>query len=357
MKQAAARLAAAAGALLLGSAAPPGVDQARLMSTDWAATLADYRLFEDPGARRPASGVTPYTLNTPLFTDYALKFRYVHLPAGQKVVFCASGPMDFPVGTVLIKTFAYPADFRAVTKEIRFVETRLLVHRADGWAAATYVWNAAQTEALLRRAGGRAPVTFIDAHGKVVALDYAIPNANQCKQCHNADGVMTPIGPTAANLNGPHDYGSGAVNQLGWWKASGLLAGAPDPAAVPALPRWDDASAPPWQRARAYLSVNCAHCHSRAGFASNSGLYLGFDETNLTSLGIGKRPVAAGRGSGGMLYAIDPGHPDRSILVYRMESSEPGVMMAQFGRTVVDVDGVALVREWISSLAPETITR
>lgn len=352
MRQAAARLAAAAAALLLGSAAPPGVDQARLMATDWAPTLADYRLFEDAGARRPAPGVTPYTLNTPLFTDYALKFRFVHLPAGQKAGFRAAGPLEFPVGTVLVKTFAYPADFRQPDKDVRFVETRLLVHRADGWAAATYVWNAGQTEAVLKRAGGRTPVGFTDAQGKAVSLDYAIPNANQCKQCHSADGEATPIGPTAANLNGPHDYGQGAVNQLGAWSAKGLLAGAPDPATVPALPRWDDPHAALGDRARAYLAVNCAHCHSRAGFASNSGLYLGFDETNLTNLGIGKRPVAAGRGSGGMQFAIDPGHPDRSILVYRMESNEPGVMMAQFGRTVVDAEGVALVRAWIAGLPP-----
>ena len=353
MRQAAARLAAAAGALLLGSAAPPDVDQARLMAADWAPTLADYRLFKDSGARQPAPGVTPYTLNTPLFTDYALKFRYVHLPAGQKAAFRAAGPMDFPVGTVLVKTFAYPADFRAPAKDIRFIETRLLVHRADGWQAATYVWNAGQTEAVLKRSGARTPVSFIDAHGKPISLDYAIPNANQCKQCHSAEGVTTPIGPTAANLNGPHDYGKGPVNQLGWWSSRGLLAGAPNPTAVRALPRWDDPHAPLGDRARAYLSVNCSHCHSRAGFASNSGLYLGYEEANSTNLGIGKRPVAAGRGSGGMLYAIDPGHPDRSILVYRMESTEPGVMMAQFGRTVVDAEGVALVREWIAGLPPQ----
>lgn len=351
------RLAAAAAALLLGSAAPPGVDQAQLMADGWAPRLADYRLFADAGGRDPAPGVTGYTLNTPLFTDYALKFRYVHLPAGQKAAFRADGPLAFPVGTVLVKTFAYPADFRAPDKDIRFIETRLLVHRADGWAAATYVWNAQQTEAVLKRAGGRTPVGFIDAHGKPVSLDYAIPNANQCKQCHSADGVTTPIGPTAANLNGPHGYAGTTANQLGWWSSHGLLAGAPDPAAVPALPRWDDPKAALGDRARAYLAVNCAHCHSRAGFASNSGLYLGFDEANPTNLGIGKRPVAAGRGSGGMQFAIDPGHPDRSILVYRMESTEPGVMMAQFGRTVVDAEGAALVREWIAGLAPAATGR
>ena len=296
----------------------------------------------------PAFGVTRYTLNTPLFSDYAEKFRYVWLPPGTAATYTASGVVDFPIGTAIVKSFAYPADFRAPGTDVRIIETRLLVRRAAGWVPLSYVWNAAGTEAVLKRAGERVAVGFVDATGQRRAIDYAVPNINQCKQCHQQNDAVTPIGPTAANLNGGLDGGAG--NQLVEWAAAHRLTGLPaDP---PKLPRWDDVAQPVEARARAYLDVNCGHCHSRAGFASNSGLYLQFGETDPAHRGILKRPVAAGRGSGGKQFAIAPGDPDASILLHRMQSTEPGVMMPQFGRTVVHEEGVALVRAYIAGIAP-----
>ena len=327
-------------ALLLLGAAPPGVDSARLLADDPAPKLSDYRLFADAGARVPAAGVTRYTLNTPLFSDYAEKFRYVWLPKGRAAQFAPSGVLEFPVGTTIVKTFAYPADFRDPDRDVRIVETRLLVRKTGGWVPMTYVWNRDGTEAVLKRAGAHVPVAFIDKAGAAQQIDYAVPNTNQCKQCHQSGDAVTPIGPTAANLN------DGV--QLAAWAESGKLTGLP--AAAPRLARWDDGSAPVADRARAYLDVNCGHCHSRSGFASNSGLYLQHDEPDPVHAGIGKHPVAAGRGSGGRMVAIAPGEPDASILLHRMESNEPGVMMPQFGRSLPHAEGIALLRAYIASL-------
>lgn len=338
--------AALAAMLLLGAADPPGVDGARLLAEEPAPTLSAYRLFADPRGRVPAAGVVRYTLNTPLFSDYAEKFRYVWMPTGKVARYTAMGVLEFPVGTTIVKSFAYPADFRAPDKDVRLIETRLLVRRASGWVPLSYVWNADGTDAVLKRAGARLPVQFIDAAGAPLQLDYAVPNTNQCKQCHQQAGAVTPIGPTAGNLNGGLD-GQGD-NQLTHWASTGKLTGLP--AAPPRLARWDDTAAPLADRARAYLEVNCGHCHSPAGFASNSGLYLQHDEPDPAHQGIGKRPVAAGRGSGGLMFAISPGDPDASILLHRMQSIEPGVMMPQFGRTVPHAEGVALVRAYIASL-------
>ena len=340
------RLTALAALLLIGASPVREVDSARLLAEDPAPLLSAYGLFADSTGRVPTAGVVRYTLNTPLFSDYAEKFRYVWMPAGARASYTAKGVLEFPVGTTIVKNFAYPADFRQPDKQVRLIETRLLVRHADGWVPLSYVWNAGQTDAVLKRAGVRVPVAFIDAHGASVALDYAVPNTNQCKQCHQQDGAVTPIGPTAGNLNGGLD-GTGA-NQLNSWAASGRLAGLPaDP---PKLARWDDAAAPVADRARAYLEVNCGHCHSPAGFASNSGLYLQADEPDPAHQGINKRPVAAGRGSGGLMFAISPGNPDASILLHRMASNEPGVMMPQFGRTVPHAEGVALVRAYIAGM-------
>ena len=237
---------------------------------------------------------------------------------------------------------------------MRFIETRLLIRKAAGWTALTYVWNDAQNEAVLKKAGLRVPVSFIDATGAARAIDYQVPNLNQCKACHALNGAMVPIGPKARNLDGDFAYAEGAENQLAHWSRLGLMTGAPAPGAVPALPRWDDPAGPVEGRARAYLDVNCGHCHNPGGLASNSGLYLTFEEARPSALGIGKRPVAAGRGSGGLAVSIEPGHPERSILIYRMASTEPGVMMPQIGRTVAHQEGLEVVRAYVAGLAAAT---
>ncbi len=354
MKRAA--FAAFAFLLCLGSAAKPAppqpVDVALLLEAIPAPTLDRYRLFADASAHVPNAGMTPYGVNTPLFSDYAEKFRYLYLPPGKAVAYRADGVLDIPLGAALVKTFAYPADFREPTAQVRFIETRLLIHKVSGWVALTYVWNAAQDQAVLNRAGAHIDVAFSDADGAAQRIDYHVPNVNQCKQCHSSDNALIPIGPKARNLNGTYPYAEGAENQLAHWTRLGLLTGGPDPAMAPRLPRWDDAGEPLAARARAYLDVNCAHCHNRAGLASNSGLYLGYDETNPSVLGINKRPVAAGIGSGGLSFSIAPGHPEQSILVFRMQSTDPGAMMPQIGRTMSDRQAVKLISDYIASMPP-----
>lgn len=342
----------AATASLGAAPAPPPVDLAALLAESPAQTLGAYRLFTDTRARAPNAGLTPYALNTPLFSDYAEKFRFVYLPPGTKAAYRAVGAFNFPVGTTLVKTFAYPADFRKPSENVRYLETRLLIRQAGGWTALTYVWNEAQDEARLKRAGTRLDVAFVDAKGQARQIDYAVPNANQCKECHSLSGELAPIGPKARNLNGDFAYAAGRRNQLAHWSAAGLLSGAPAPSAAPRAAAWDDPTAPIAERARAYLDANCAHCHNPAGMASNSGLNLDLEETRPAAMGVGKRPVAAGRGSGGLEVSIAPGDPDHSILLHRMKSTEPGVMMPELGRTVVHDEGVALVSDYIRSLRP-----
>ncbi|MBQ0771721.1 MAG: hypothetical protein KBT59_07735, partial [Sphingomonadales bacterium] len=103
-------------------------------------------------------------------------------------------------------------------------------------------------------------------------------------------------------------------------------------------------------RARGYLDVNCAHCHNINGSASNSGLFLTYEETMPVRLGINKRPVAAGRGSGTHDFDIAPGDPEGSIMIYRLDSLEAGISMPEVGRSVVHDEGVALLSQWIAEM-------
>lgn len=314
--------------------------------------LSDYGFFTGNIAeQQPAPGVVPYALNTPLFSDYAEKLRFVKLPTGQTVAYNATDVLAFPVGTTLIKTFFYPNDFRDEKKGRRLVETRLLIYEESGWKALTYVWNSAQTDAALEVAGESTEVAYVDAEGRKQRHGYVVPNLNQCKGCHNRSERLKPIGPSVRQLNGELAYADGTENQLRHWQKAGMLTGLPDLKDCPKTPVWNRPETGSLDaRARAWLDVNCAHCHRPDGPASTSGLNLSVDETAPTALGIRKTPVAAGRGSGGREFDIVPGKPDASILMYRLTSTDPGVMMPELGRKTTHREGVELVRAWIKSL-------
>lgn len=337
--------ALAAAVLLFGAAlaARPGeVNDAAITGDDLPARLSDYGFFADLAGEKPAARVVPYDLETPLFSDYAGKHRFLYVPAGQKARYDAEAAFDFPLGSAIVKTFGYPQ-----AGKFKPLETRLLLRRASGWVALPYVWNAEGTDALLKRAGTRIPVTFTDPSGASRSISYAVPNQNQCKDCHALSGAIAPIGAKARYLN--------HRGQLQTLVRAGLLDRAP--ADAPRVARWDDPAAKLEDRARAYLEINCAHCHNPAGAASNSGLFLDLARSDRTALGVWKRPVAAGRGSGGRDFAIAPGDPEASILIYRMESTEPGIAMPELGRATAHKEGVALVREWIAAMPKSQTAR
>jgi uncharacterized repeat protein (TIGR03806 family) len=321
-----------------------------ILAADPASKLSDYHLFNNAAATAPAAGVRPYDLVNPLFSDHASKYRYVYVPKGKAATYEPEKAFDFPVGSVLVKTFAFAPDMRTPKVGEHFVETRLLIRKSDGWVAYPYIWNEQQTEAVYSPIGGRKQIDTIDETGAKLSINYSVPNKNQCKECHQSGGVFQPIGPKARNLN---HVGPAGVNQLADWSAKGILAGAPAPDAAPKVPLAFDASADIGLRARAYLDINCAHCHKADGGASNSGLFLGWNETSPRGWGVHKRPTAAGKATGANFYVIEPGHPDQSIMVSRMEATEPGMRMPELSRSTVDAKGVALIREWISGLKAE----
>jgi len=297
----------------------------------------------------PAEGVIEYELNAPLFSDYAFKKRFIKFPEGGQAVYNTDDVFDFPEGTILIKNFYYPADFRNPEENLRILETRLLVLENENWKALPYVWNQEQTEAYLDVAGENIQVSWVHFDGTKRNVLYSVPNMNQCKGCHERNDKIVPIGPTARQLNGT--INGQHENQLQRLAALGYLNGMPgDLNQLPKLVNYEDQSAELEGRARAWLEVNCSHCHRADGPAKTSGLHLLADVTNRFELGIGKAPVAAGRGSGGLQYSIVPGNPDASILYYRINSTDPGIMMPELGRKLVHEEGVRLIREWISKM-------
>lgn len=314
--------------------------------------LSDYRLFAtgDPTAALTEPGI-PYDLTTPLFSDYAHKLRAVFLPPGTSATYDDDASFDFPVGTILAKTFQFLDDLRAPELGGEVVETRLLIRRPSGWRGLPFLWDSGRIEAQLTPEGGARAVGWIDLAGTARATTYEIPSTAECTVCHGASDGDVPIGPKARLLNRDFAYPGGDENQLSHWAALGALSGAPVPAAASRLPVWNDPSDGTLaERARAYLESNCAHCHNPLGTARFSGLVLTAAEPFGPTVGLCKSSQADPAANGGHEFDIVPGDPDVSVLLFRMGSVAPGVRMPALAKSVVHDEGVALVHDWIAAL-------
>lgn len=355
--------------------------------------LDQYGLFADAAdpTRDPNGFSVPFELNTILFSDYALKYRFLFLPPSganaavpEKAKFqdhetcttlaiydCYTATLDFPVGTVFAKTFSFK-DGEAED----IVETRLLIKRRSPngtptWVGLPYLWTQGpdgERVAVLKIEGATKSVTYdyedpdpaVGQRYTGAVEHYGVPNAGACLLCHAGDdreAGAAPLGPKVRNLN--RNLPGTTQNQLELMQSHGLL-DLPAPAAqLERMPAWnvpgsgnaDDPALDQHLRARAYLEVNCMHCHNPAGGAQNSGLWLdAFTEPMNTAHGICKTPIAAGRAADIGLYDIQPGNAADSILYERMASNEPGIRMPPLARTVTHGEASSLMGEWIDSV-------
>ncbi len=321
--------------------------------TDNPKTLSEWGILDiSASAISPVNDSFVYELNSALFSDYAHKLRTIHLPEGTAASIGTDGDVvAFPVGTIISKTFYYPrgGSENEVIKseqsewtggglsktEHHIIETRLLVHRDDGWHALPYVWNDAQTEATLERTGTVRRLSLVDGDGQN-EFAYLTPDTNQCAGCHatnNTTRAVVPIGPKLRHLKA-----------LDGFKISEL----PDSYATNVS--YTDNTLNLNERARAYLDINCSHCHNEVGPADTSGLHLELKTAFGPNLGFCKPPIAAGTGTGNRKHGIVPGKPDDSIFIYRLASTNPAVMMPEVGRSLSHDEGVALIADWIAAM-------
>ena len=327
-------------------------------------TLSSYNLFADQSEPRElANGGIHYNMITPLFTDYAAKYRFMFIPEGQQAAYSTLEVLDFPVGTIIAKTFSMPRDFLNEAAGEVLIETRILIHRKDGWEALPYIWREDGSDADLSITGGIREVSWVHTDGSSRSTDYVIPDTNSCKTCHSTtrpetgsgtrlETVLDLIGPKARFLNQENEYGGKMVNQLSYMEQQGVLIGLPeDLQSIQTVPDWEDTAAALEERAKGYLDINCAHCHRPSGFASNSALFLDFWREVDVAYGICKTPIAAGNGSGGFKYDIVPGDSSVSITTHRMDHNATDVRMPEIGRSIIHDEGVALIKEWVDSMS------
>ncbi len=329
-----------------------GGDYPARLSAWGAVSVEDGRLTLGPD-------VTFYDLAIELFSDHASKLRTVWIPPDQKVQL-EDGGLVFPVGTIISKTFFYlkseagfltnarwNGDLDALKRErLELLETRILVKQPGGWEAVPYRWH--EDEARLHIIGDVIPLTLIDDDGAAVSFPYVMPTRNECASCHVVDQssrALVPIGLKPRHLNARPD---GGETQLAAWRRAGLLSSEADIDSLPPTVGWgsQDVSA----KARAYLDINCGHCHNADGAADMSALWLDAGDHPAWRLGVCKPPVAAGRGTGGHRFSIVPGKPDESILIHRVTTTAPDERMPEIGRSLPHDRAIALLRDWVASI-------
>ena len=286
--------------------------------------LSEYAIFQgNPADLISNDEYKLYELSSQLFTDYAEKQRLIKVPQGSRLSAIDNALLDFPEGTTLVKTFFYYHDKGDLSKGKHLIETRLLIKLNTTWIAGTYVWNDNQTEATLVTSGLNKTINWIDAEGNGNVISYRIPSKTECATCHNSNNSIIPIGPKARALNYKVQRDNSLQNQLAYLSNAGIL-NPVSHTSFGSLPNYNDSTFSLEERARAYLEMNCAHCHSDNGFASDQRLRLDYGkdlhESNLMSM--------------------------KDNIIRKMESGE----MPKIGTTLIDKEGLELIKNFIDSL-------
>jgi len=311
------------------------------------ALLSQTGAYADLATRQPAAALIPYTVNSPLWSDGAVKSRWMALPSDTKIHFAAKGEWTFPAGTVFVKDFQLPVD-DTNPKILRRLETRLLVCDTNGGVyGASYKWRADDSDADLVNAGTNEDITITTATGTRQQRWY-YPGRQDCLTCHTAQsgGVL---GAKTRQLNGDFKYPNGVTaNQLREWNHLGLFDTKLNEVGFLRYGRLvniTNTSAPLALRVRSYLDANCAHCHRPGG----AGAF--FDarfDTPLKQQNLINGPVANLLGIAGAKVIV-PGETNKSILLHRVSILGEG-QMPPLARNTVDDRAVSVIAQWIDSL-------
>lgn len=321
--------------------------------------LSEVGAFEELVTLTPAGGVMPYSLNSELYSDGALKRRWVAIPndgefdtLGEQASVNEQGALAFPRGTVFIKHFELPFDMR--NPEItRKLETRFLVmtDNLDAYGV-TYRWNDEGTKAELLEEGAEAAYEVINEEGELTTVNWVFPSRQQCMTCHNANAGYV-LGPNMRNLNKGIHYSEEAplTNQLRTWQNLGIIEEGLELSLFDPLSSLDNAFSSNESKVRSYLQSNCSFCHQPGGVETNfNALFTSsLDSANIVGA------VVVGRQSLEENAVISPGDIQHSEMVRRIESLD-GLRMPPLGTSLIDQEFAAILKEWILELGNVTST-
>ena len=322
--------------------------------------LSETGLFTSTKEQTASPGVTSYEINAAQWADHASADRWMALPGAEPVQIDSDAKWIFPDGAVLAKTVSIEMS-QGDSNSVRRLETQVL-HREEGaWRPYTYAWNDEQSDAeLVDAAGFTRTLQIRDAQSPsgLREQSYRFASRGECQMCHNpwVEMKTTSIGIQSAsplavssmqwNTSLPEDP---AQNQMTAMHGHGWLAGsvAESPSSTGRFANPYDTTAVLEERVRAYLHVNCSHCHQpHAGGSATIDLL--HDVKLADAKLIDAKP---GQGAFGISAAriVSPGDPLGSVLHYRMATIGSG-RMPRIGSEEVDEQAVAMIREWIAQL-------
>jgi uncharacterized repeat protein (TIGR03806 family) len=310
-------------------------------------TLSATGIFADLATLEPNPGLIPYDVNAPLWSDGALKDRLLALPGVSTIGWSEDGAWTFPVGTTLVKTFRLPLTTGDPSSAVK-VETRVLLNTSTGWEGYSYRWRDDQSDADLLPDTSTRTFTIADASapGGTRSQTWTFPSRGSCLACHTAAAGRI-LGLTTRQLNRDFAYPARTDNQLRAWDHVDLFdVNLPAHDLLPAHPSTSDAGAPVAARARAYLDANCSMCH-RPGGPAAAGVDL---RSTIAVSSMGTVGVAPQHGNMGLSspQIVQSGVPSNSVLWLRMGVLDSN-RMPPLASSVVDADGVELLRQWIQA--------
>lgn len=315
--------------------------------SDFPRKLSETGLFASVTDQAPQPGVIPYEINAEPWTDHATAQRFVAVP-GDATIQPTKKAWTFPTGSVLAKTLSLEMQVGEPASK-RYVETQILHYDGIDWQPYTYAWNDQQTDAMLVESDGDQKTFEIadpTAPGGVRWQSWRFAGRAECQRCHNS-WSGPPLGFNPPQLNRSTSLLGATADQLDALQEIGLIEKSIDEKDRGQLADPYDSTAAIDPRARAYLHVNCAHCHRQhAGGAVLSKMH--YDVPLADANMLAARPS---QGTFGIHSAavIAPGDPLRSVLWYRMAKLGSG-RMPHIGSSEVDVAGLDLIESWIAQL-------
>lgn len=283
-------------------------------------TLSEVGVFENLATLSFTDRVSLYEPNFPLWSSGSEKTRGLYVPEGAVVDTSDDGSWQFPVGTVLAKTFAFDG---------KPLETRLLFRRAEKWEYAVYQWRTGEAEADLLDGNWLEVPIEVETGGD--SFTYKIPARLDCRTCHETSEVTTGspvLGLTRFQL--PESLKTHAAF---------------DGAKVTEVEGRTSAET----KALGYFLGNCVSCHD-GGDAENSAFSLFPDLAIENTV---DQPTESETAEG---IRVVPGDKDESVLfIAVVEAAKPGYdgpfkQMPPVGVVVGDPDAAEILGDWIEGL-------
>jgi glucose/arabinose dehydrogenase len=356
--------------------------------------LSDSGLFRSVKGHVVADGLIPYSVNSVLWSDGAGKQRWIHLPTDGKIDVNHDRGWHFPNQTTIVKSFFLDLE-EGNPATRKWIETRFLTKQDGEWFGYSYAWNDDETEGTLVESKGADRNFEIKTADGIRKQTWHYPSRTECMMCHSRAANYV-LGLQETQMNKVHDYGHTKEHQLRLFEHLGLLkvnygrdirrlvsddlkakaktedeakqwlkkaTASRDQRGIPGdggllshspekyrkLVDPSDKTQDLTLRVRSYLHSNCAQCHVEAG-GGNSQMELEFITPLDKMRVIDAKPVHDTFGIADAKI-VDPGHPERSLLLHRISHRGKG-HMPPLGTLRVDDAAVEMIREWIVNLPP-----